>query len=460
MPAHAVADDRDARRARRAENGVDLGRDLVREHLDRRERRAVGERVHRPDPPGDEVAAQAEQRTRVAQHAVQQQHRRPGGRGRRIAHQPAIQRHTWARPADRAQFVPEEADARREPDPQLRRRAECERPTPARTSGRDREQHACIGERRARDVLSTDSRRRRWPLRPMRRSTRRHRQSEARARSQSSWCAVIAPCRRQFSESNAPGAPDCPASGRPAQRARSGRRRRVRDRRSPARSSAVSMSAPARASGPGHARSRRLLRGLRAGSVGTEARPDDLRASSNCNRRRTRPCWRRRAGRRRRRHRRRSGCRPGCEAGTPVESSRGTCRREPVGAFALRQRSSRALVHWPNSVVAPLVVSVTSIRPLLQPALALSATPCAVAAASASDGARRGEHDRKNTKNARGLGRSAHIPPLFNSSLEAMMRSRVPPASGSAKNGTKTGGADAFSCWIRATNQRFVPNRR
>jgi hypothetical protein len=47
-PAHAVADDRNARRARLRENRVDLPCHLLGEELDRCERRAVGDRVQGP----------------------------------------------------------------------------------------------------------------------------------------------------------------------------------------------------------------------------------------------------------------------------------------------------------------------------------------------------------------------------------------------------------------------------
>ena len=55
--AHAVADERDARRAGGREDRIDLRRDLVDEELDRFERRAVAHRVDRTDVARDEVRA-------------------------------------------------------------------------------------------------------------------------------------------------------------------------------------------------------------------------------------------------------------------------------------------------------------------------------------------------------------------------------------------------------------------
>ena len=58
--AHAVPDDRDARRAGRGKDRIDLGGDLIREHLDRRQRRTIGQRVHGARcSAGDEIVAQA-----------------------------------------------------------------------------------------------------------------------------------------------------------------------------------------------------------------------------------------------------------------------------------------------------------------------------------------------------------------------------------------------------------------
>ena len=77
---------RPARAPVRGQDRVDLRRDLVGEGLDRRERRAVGQRVDRPDAlRATRSRAQPVPHARVAQHAVQQQDRQPRGRGRRIA---------------------------------------------------------------------------------------------------------------------------------------------------------------------------------------------------------------------------------------------------------------------------------------------------------------------------------------------------------------------------------------
>ena len=64
-----------------------FARELVREELDRRERRAVRHRVHGRDPAGREIAPQSPPDAGVAADAVQEQHGQVGGRRRRIAQQ-------------------------------------------------------------------------------------------------------------------------------------------------------------------------------------------------------------------------------------------------------------------------------------------------------------------------------------------------------------------------------------
>ena len=69
-PTHAVTDDGHPRGAGREKDRIDLFGDLFGEILDRRQRRAVRQRVHRTDAGCDEMRAQTAPNARIAQHAM------------------------------------------------------------------------------------------------------------------------------------------------------------------------------------------------------------------------------------------------------------------------------------------------------------------------------------------------------------------------------------------------------
>ncbi len=131
---------------------VDLRCDLVREGVDRGQRRAVRQRVHGSDPPRSEVRTQTPPDARVAEHAVQQQDRRRRARGLRIADQPAVERHPRAVPGNRAELGPEQARARRDPDARVRRARRAKYPGKRKPARGDRRQDRRIRQQRATDV--------------------------------------------------------------------------------------------------------------------------------------------------------------------------------------------------------------------------------------------------------------------------------------------------------------------
>ena len=150
--AHAVRDHDQPPRAGRREDRVDLLRRLLGEEFDRRERRAVGQRVDRADALALRPARKCVPDAGVAEHAVHEQHRKLGaGRGR-IGHQHAIEDHARRVARDRHELVPEQAQRAGGPEPNLSRPIGAERPGQREPDEHDQERHREVDERQREDV--------------------------------------------------------------------------------------------------------------------------------------------------------------------------------------------------------------------------------------------------------------------------------------------------------------------
>ncbi len=109
QPSHAVPDEGHARRSGRRDDRVDAAGELGGEAVDGCQRRPVRDRVNGTDAEPAQGAAHAQPHAGIAQHAMDEQHRRGGHLRRWLAHEPPAESHAQARAHQRGPLAPEQA---------------------------------------------------------------------------------------------------------------------------------------------------------------------------------------------------------------------------------------------------------------------------------------------------------------------------------------------------------------
>ncbi len=122
--AHAVRDDHDRPCVACREHRVDLAGELIGEILDRCERRTIREAVDAGDAGAFEEPRHPHPDAGIAEHAVQQDHRRLHPRRRGIAHEESVEHHARRGAGERPVFAPHQ--------PRRRARADADFTRPAR----------------------------------------------------------------------------------------------------------------------------------------------------------------------------------------------------------------------------------------------------------------------------------------------------------------------------------------